>query len=202
MAEPVRRPGRKRDHEIDGRIMAAAVDLYARNGWSGFSFEAVARAAGVGKPAVYLRWSSREDLLGAAMESISSPYSATDTGSFHQDLRVWAMRLCEWWADPASSAFVRMYVDQRYHPELRSAYHLAVMRPHVDAARAVVSRAVARGEAPSTLDPVLILEVVNGAIFTRISNTHEEDLPRFMRSVPDFVDSLVTLALRGAIPVS
>ncbi|MDQ4116617.1 MAG: TetR family transcriptional regulator, partial [Actinomycetota bacterium] len=36
--------GRPRDPEVDRRIADAAVDLFGRTGWSGFSMDAVARA--------------------------------------------------------------------------------------------------------------------------------------------------------------
>jgi len=47
--------GRPRDPLATARIMAAALDEYARHGWSGFSMRGVAQAAGVGKSSLYLR---------------------------------------------------------------------------------------------------------------------------------------------------
>jgi DNA-binding transcriptional MerR regulator/predicted nucleic acid-binding protein len=43
------RPGRPRDPNLESRVFAAALRVYAEAGWSGFSFDAVARRAGVGK---------------------------------------------------------------------------------------------------------------------------------------------------------
>ena len=50
-------------------MVAAALAVYAEAGWSGFSFDAVARRAGVGKAPLYLRWASKEDLLLAAFRA-------------------------------------------------------------------------------------------------------------------------------------
>jgi DNA-binding transcriptional MerR regulator len=52
------RSGRPRDPDLESRVLAAALRVYAEAGWSGFSFDAVARRAGVGKAPLYLRWQS------------------------------------------------------------------------------------------------------------------------------------------------
>jgi AcrR family transcriptional regulator len=59
----VRGPGRPRDPNLESRVFAAVRTIYAEAGWSGFSFDAVARSAGVGKAPLYLRWKTKEDLL-------------------------------------------------------------------------------------------------------------------------------------------
>lgn len=46
---PKDRGGRPRDPDVDRRIIEAALQVFGLSGWSGFSMEAVARTAGVGK---------------------------------------------------------------------------------------------------------------------------------------------------------
>ena len=46
------RPGRPRDPSLEPRVVAAALAVYAENGWSGFNFEAVARRAARQGPAL------------------------------------------------------------------------------------------------------------------------------------------------------
>ena len=48
----------------------AAIALYAEAGWAGFSFEAVARRAGVGKAGLYSRWTGRQELLRQTFEAL------------------------------------------------------------------------------------------------------------------------------------
>ena len=55
------RPGRRRDPELDERVLEAALTVYARQGWAGFNFDAVAREAGCGRPALYRRWQSKRN---------------------------------------------------------------------------------------------------------------------------------------------
>ena len=66
---PARRPGRRPlDRAKDQAITAAVVDVLARLGFSGFTMDEVALAAGVGKAAIYRRWASKTDLLASYTE--------------------------------------------------------------------------------------------------------------------------------------
>ena len=66
---------RTRDPSIEARVLSAAVSVYASAGWSRYGFDSVAKAPGVGKPALYLRWPSREDLLFDAVDLQMPPMS-------------------------------------------------------------------------------------------------------------------------------
>jgi AcrR family transcriptional regulator len=185
--------GRKRDSTIDGRSLRAAIELYATEGWSAFNFEAVARSAGVGKPAVYRRWDSREALLGDALAAHSWPM-AEDLGSLREDLRAWASRMLVWWSTPGGGAYMRWLVDLRFHPELGGNYH-EVVSTRVRSIRGIISRGVARGELEADVNQVLLLETINGAIFTRALST-----PTRTPTAEDagyFADSLIALVLRA-----
>ena len=67
MTTPAR--GRPRDPALDTAILTAALDLFVEHGIAGMSIEQVARRAGVGKPTVYRRWSSKEQLVADAIEA-------------------------------------------------------------------------------------------------------------------------------------
>ena len=41
------------------QVYGAAILLFGERGWAGFSVEAVAKRAGVGKASIHLRWSSK-----------------------------------------------------------------------------------------------------------------------------------------------
>lgn len=62
---PVR--GRKRDANLDRRVLDAAQALVAENGVRGSSVSAIAQRAAVGKPSVYLRWPNHTSILIAAI---------------------------------------------------------------------------------------------------------------------------------------
>src|ERR1700755_3703683 len=78
--------GRPRDPDVDRRITRAALDVFGDGGWAGFSMEAVARRAGVGKASLYLRWSGKEALLTDAVTLRFPPLGDADTGTLRGDL--------------------------------------------------------------------------------------------------------------------
>ncbi|ARP73746.1 TetR/AcrR family transcriptional regulator [Streptomyces pluripotens] len=55
-----------------GEILAAAVRVFARHGYADSRIEDIAREAGMAKGSVYLYFSSREDLLRAAFDGMST----------------------------------------------------------------------------------------------------------------------------------
>jgi len=79
--------GRPRNPAFDAQILAAAAQVYGAEGWAGFSLDAVARAAGIGKSTLYARWSSAETLLSAMIEQRWYALAQIDTGELHGDLQ-------------------------------------------------------------------------------------------------------------------
>src|SRR5947209_6490594 len=102
--EPRSQPGRPRDPAIESRVRDAALTVYGARGWSGFSFDAVARIAGVGKNAVYLRWRTREELLVSALEQFIVAIPDLDRGSVRDDLRHLVASMAETFTGPAGLA--------------------------------------------------------------------------------------------------
>src|SRR3954451_13535261 len=88
---PARRPGRRPlDRAKDEAITAAVVEGLARLGFSGFTMDEVALAAGVGKAAIYRRWAGKTELLASYTEgSIKGTLDVSDTGSLRNDLVEW-----------------------------------------------------------------------------------------------------------------
>ncbi len=72
--------GRPRDAARDRRITQAALDVLADSGITGFTIEAVAHRAEVGKATIYRRYSGREDLLAAALDHLRDdiPWAMTE----------------------------------------------------------------------------------------------------------------------------
>ena len=68
----VRKRGRPRDPEADGRILAAASALILVRGFDSMTVDEVASTAGVGKATVYRRWARKEDLAVAARTRINT----------------------------------------------------------------------------------------------------------------------------------
>ncbi|HEX2145369.1 MAG TPA: TetR/AcrR family transcriptional regulator [Glycomyces sp.] len=77
-AAPVPAKGRPRSEAVSQSILEAALDLIAeRENITDVSVEGVAERSGVSKASIYRRWSSKEELIAAAMESIKAPLPLT-----------------------------------------------------------------------------------------------------------------------------
>ncbi|MEY9212439.1 TetR/AcrR family transcriptional regulator [Thermobifida halotolerans] len=157
------RSGRPRDPDVDRRITAAALQVFGRLGWSGFSMEAVARAAGVGKASLYLRWSSKEELLTEAVASRFAPIAEIDNGDVHTDLLEFADLLMELFHGPDGLAARRMAVESRLTPGIAERWQ-RVRESQIRASRAIVKRAVARGELSPHTPVSLLLDALHGAV--------------------------------------
>ena len=62
--------GRPRSEAADRAIAEAVLDVLADSGIAGFSVEAVAQRAGVGKATIYRRFDGRDELLAAALDRL------------------------------------------------------------------------------------------------------------------------------------
>lgn len=152
--------GRRRDPAVDNRILAAALAEYGRTGWAAFTMDGVARRAGVGKSSVYLRWTSKEQLLADALEMQSRPLTTVDTGSFAGDAAALATALMLHFLDPAGWATVRVAVDAVVEPAAGD-FHERIRSGHQAAATRMLVGAVERGE----LDPAAPLQAIADALY-------------------------------------
>jgi AcrR family transcriptional regulator len=158
-------PGWPRDPDVDQRVVVAAVGLFGEAGWAGFSIEAVARRAGVGKASIYLRWRSREELLAEALRLQIGDIAQADTGSLRSDLVELARQFLELYSGPAGQAVLRLPVEAHRIPGLRER-QAALSESQRLAARAIVRRGIDRGELPAGTSVTMLLDTLcGGAMF-------------------------------------
>ena len=157
-------PGRPRDPGVDRRITQAALDLFADAGWAGFSMEAVARRAGVGKASLYLRWTTKEALLADAVTWRLACVADVDTGTLHGDLVELATQIFNIYAGDTGRTALRLGLEAATIPGVAEHYD-AMRRDQTRAARAIVRRGIDRGElAPGTSVTLLLDTLVGGAM--------------------------------------
>jgi AcrR family transcriptional regulator len=194
----VKRPGRPRDPSLEPRIFAAALTVYAESGWSGFSFEAVARRAGVGKAPLYLRWSSREALLLDAFAARSAAIIIRDTGDLRADLVAYTCQLLEEKQDAQGWAFLRIHLEAALTPELHDLFTSAVANPHISGARRLLEAAAERGELSRDASVTLMLEGIYGAVIMRTLLAPPDRRSRLARERRAHAAAIVDLVLDGA----
>jgi len=193
------RPGRRRDPSLEPRVVAAALAVYAEAGWSGFSFDAVARRAGVGKAPLYLRWASKEDLLLAAFGAHTMAITITDSGNLRDDLTEYTCRLIDSKAGPDGWAFLRLHLEATVIPALHASFSSQIANPHVEGARALLDRALERGELRTGSPTDLMLDSLYGAVLIKIILSPPGERERLAQNPHSYAGQIVDFVLRGLL---
>ncbi|WP_293377150.1 TetR/AcrR family transcriptional regulator [Phenylobacterium sp. SCN 70-31] len=174
----------------------AAIALYAEAGWAGFSFEALARRSGVGKAGLYRRWADRQDLLRQTLEARWLAPARIDTGALRGDLIALAGQIFAVRTSAYAGAALWMALDAELHPEIRAA-----TAPYVEATirqgRAIVRRAIARGDIGASVNPGLLMDMVVGGISNHIATTPPRLRAAMMGKMDIFTADLVDAVLTG-----
>lgn len=190
MSEPLASPspGRPRDAALDASILRAAMELLGESGIHAVTMDAVAQRAGAGKASLYRRWKSKDELLADAL-TLHSPIDVeVDTGSLRGDLIGIYAHYYGLGNHVMQAAVQEMLGNVRQHmawTEKVAPERLTARRAKV---RALVERAVARGEIAAPEDMDLLLDLVPAMILYRY-NTRSQKVTR--ASIARFVDGLV-----------
>jgi AcrR family transcriptional regulator len=198
---PAKAPaGRPRDPGLDARVFDAAIAIYADGGWSALTFDAVARAAGVGKGALYRRWGDRAALLNETLHARWYAVGAIDTGTLRGDLLALARMCLNALAGPHGETALHLRADAKHFRAAR-----ASTGPYgeqmVAQARKIIRRAIARGELPAETKPGLILDLVVGGVTNHVASTPRRLRKAMVAQADQFTIDLVDLVLCGAVGV-
>jgi len=192
-------PGRPRDPDLSGRILTAALEEYARTGWGSFTMQGVAKRAGVGKSALYLRWSTKEQLLVDSIEAVSLPLTADiDTGHLRSDLTETASGLFRYFLDPIGWASLRIAVDVAVEFAELDPFQERIVEALREAVTVIFTRAIDRGEIPSDRPLRPLVEVLFGAILMHALALPPAERAEAMTNVETHVAPLVDVVYRAA----
>ena len=166
---PRRMPGRPRSEASHQAIIRATLELLVENGYRSLTMEGVRARAGVGKATIYRRWSSKEELVRDAIVAMHDDFEAPDTGSLRGDYEGLAARVLAS-ADRAGAAtfMPRLLGDAANDPELHAIFYEHLVEPRRAQMRAVLQRAVARGEIRADVDVELMIDMFAGPIVYRL----------------------------------
>ena len=188
------KPGRPRSEQAEQAIIDAALELFGERGVDGVCVEAVAARAGVGKATIYRRWSSKEDLLLAALGSLKRPLPQPRGASVREDLTELLESMV---SDANDPRFVRQFAmlhgEAEAYPRLMARYAETVVEPRREVVRSVLRRGVANGELRADLDVEVGMLALTGAVMAR--GKHDPRPP-----APEFAAQIVGELLRGFTP--
>ncbi|MBV9446822.1 MAG: TetR/AcrR family transcriptional regulator [Streptosporangiaceae bacterium] len=189
-----RGPGRPRSEQAEQAIIDAALELFGERGVDGVCVEAVAARAGVGKATIYRRWSSKEDLLLAALGSLKRPLPQPRGTSVREDLTELLESMVSDANDPRYvRQFAMLHGEAEAYPRLMARYAETVVEPRREVVRSVLRRGVATGELRADLDVEIGMLALTGAVMAR--GKHDPRPP-----APEFAAQIVDELLRGFTP--
>ncbi|WP_018331854.1 TetR/AcrR family transcriptional regulator [Actinomycetospora chiangmaiensis] len=179
---------------VTDAIVGAAFAELADSGYARMSMDAVARRAGVGKAALYRRWSSKEAMLiDLVRQSVADTLPPTpSTGALLSDLRELLGTLRDQVSDPLVAAIgPTLFAEVRHTPALTEVLRADVAAPRRVAGEAVLRAAVARGELPGTVDVELAVDLLIAPLLFRVLVAQE-------RCDDTFLDTLA-VAIEAAV---
>lgn len=157
------RLGRKRDHTRDPEILNAAIEVLAECGYERMTIDMVATRAKAGKATVYRRWSSKGELvvdaIGCMKQSEFTPDNLPDTGSLRGDLLAMIRPHSLEETERKLKVMVAVVSMLSRDPELAEAVSAAITEPRTALNRALMRRAIDRGEIPADVDVETIAQI-------------------------------------------
>jgi AcrR family transcriptional regulator len=155
-----RAAGRPLDENVGQAILDATWRLLLSDGYSRMSIAKVADEAGVGRPAIYRRYSDKAELVAAVIADKTSRVQPIDTGSARQDL----IEHLEFARKRFAMALAgTLLVEQSKHPELLDQFRKGMLVPRRDEVAAALERGKERGEVRPDLDVKLAAHAVFGS---------------------------------------
>jgi AcrR family transcriptional regulator len=185
--DPERTPGRPRDPATEERILAVTLRLLAADGYSRMSLDTVAEEAGVSKPTIYRRWSSKADLATAALGTLRLQEPLVDTGSGLEDLAQLLENFARSLLRPNGLSLVGTVLAEEAHtPELLELFRERLVAPRRALLREALRRAQRRGELRRDTDLDCATNMAVGAFYARY--LVDSKVPRgFARQVAETV---------------
>lgn len=165
------RPGRPRSARADQAILEATISLLAEEGYRALAMEGVAAQAGVGKSTLYRRWSSKAELVIAAMGRIVHEVEVPDTGDVRRDLAELLHGVRQVMSRPlVVQAITGLVGEAAVDLELRQRLRevTGLRRQQV---RELLARGVERGELRPDIDLDVLLDLLVGPLYTRMMIT-------------------------------
>ncbi|MFV8054697.1 TetR/AcrR family transcriptional regulator [Mycobacterium sp. 48b] len=185
------------DRSRDPAILNAALAALAENGYVNTNMNDIAARAGVGKAAIYRRWSSKAALITDALVYWKPDLmedDAPDTGSLKGDFDELVRRAVRNDEEHFSYDLVlRASVEATHDPHLASALDDLMVLKGRRVVSTILRQASDRGEVAPDRDWSLVADVMTGMSLMRVISGQSIDA-KFIRNV---IDTLILPAVRG-----
>ncbi|MGP4017551.1 TetR/AcrR family transcriptional regulator [Saccharopolyspora sp. 5N708] len=190
--------GRRLDPDIEGRVLAAALEVYGEVGWAKLNLDIVARRAQVGKAALYRRWRTKEQLVEAALATRKPPPEVFDTGSLRVDLLAVTRALLDSVLGPHGLVVLRAQVEAKIYPDMFDTAIQNLRLEQTKMGREIIIRGIDRGELPVGTSPAMILDALAGIINQHFLMTPADRVAELDASRAEYVERVVDFVLKAA----
>ncbi|OIJ67170.1 TetR/AcrR family transcriptional regulator [Streptomyces mangrovisoli] len=189
--------GRPRSEAVERAILEGAMKLLEEGvPLAELSIERIARTAGVGKAAIYRRWSGKEELFVDVMRAAEPPDPELPGTSMRDDLVVLVESLrLRGLASRTSAILHNVHVQMKSSPRIWAAYHACVVTPRRKQGLEVLRRGQESGELRADVDLELANDMFVGPMLVRSVMRPEADLPEGL------AEEIVDTVLAGLRPV-
>jgi AcrR family transcriptional regulator len=164
-----RKPGRPRNADNDTAILEAATAILFEKGYAGLTIDGVASVAGVSRPTIYRRWSSKPELVIAALAhrtGVAIP--VPNTGSVRRDLMAVQRHQIKEFNNPVSRRVTSgLVADVAIDPELADLYLREYASPRRTSVWRALQRGVDRDELRAGIDFAFVSDLLIGPLFMR-----------------------------------
>lgn len=171
------------------RVLAATLELLTESGLSDLTIDEIASRSGVAKTTIYRHWSDRTTLVvDACMRMTDGDQDPPDTGSLEGDLESLLAELADLLHTARWSSIMPSIMDSAERDQRIADLHSRLQIWHAAPMRAVLERAVHRGQLPAGVDTDAMAAALRGPLYYRRWYTREPiDAP------------FISLVLRGVL---
>jgi AcrR family transcriptional regulator len=157
--------------DITVAIRNAVMNELAEVGYGRLSIEAVARRAGVGKTAIYRRWSNKLEMVLEIVSDVAGrAVPLPDTGTFAGDLQLLMMIVSKALQHRIASQIIPdLMAEASRNPQIAETLQRALRTHQISVGDKLVGQAVARGELPPDADPELAVDLILGPLYWRLA---------------------------------
>jgi len=165
--------------------LATTAQLLEESGFVSLTIEEVAVRAGVGKATIYRRWPTKGMLAFDAFQAdFLAHQPQPDTGTLRGDLlaalRAWIRTVN---GTATGRTLVGLIAEVQRDPALADIWRDRFVQPVRDRHRLLIKRGVNRGEIPPETDPEIALDLLFGAAYHRLLQSHLPLSDRFAQTV-------------------
>ncbi|HWS38369.1 MAG TPA: TetR/AcrR family transcriptional regulator [Actinoplanes sp.] len=183
--------------DITVAIRKAVMSELAEVGYGRLSIEAVARRAGVGKTAIYRRWSNKLEMVMEIVSDVAErKVPLPDTGSFAGDLQLLLLIVSTALQHRMASQIIPdLMAEAARNPQIAETLQRALRTHQTAVGEKLIGQAINRGELPEGTDPGVAVDMILGPLYWRLAVAREPIEEDYLRKFT----AAVTAALRATV---